>query len=100
MKKKLPLSIVFLLNFVFTISYTPDLTAQPQLTFTPYINNISAAVDIKNAGDGSNRLFIVQQSGTIRIYKNGSLLNTPFLDISNLVKYASEQGLLSIAFPP
>jgi glucose/arabinose dehydrogenase len=74
--------------------------AQPQLTFTPYINNISAAVDIKHASDGSNRLFIVQQSGAVRIYKNGALLTTPFLNISNLVNYASEQGLLSIAFPP
>jgi glucose/arabinose dehydrogenase len=100
MKKNLPPLTVFLLNFVFAISCAPGLTAQPKLTFTPYINNISAPVDIKNAHDGSNRLFIVQQSGIISIYKNGSLLSTPFLNVSNLVRYISEQGLLSMAFPP
>ncbi|QEC67281.1 T9SS type A sorting domain-containing protein [Panacibacter ginsenosidivorans] len=100
MKKYLSFRLVLLMNIVLAIGCSSKTDAQPQLTFTPYINNISAAVDIKNAGDGSNRLFIVQQSGEIRIFKNGALLSTPFLNMSNLVKYASEQGLLSIAFPP
>ena len=52
------------------------------------------------AGDGSNRLFIVQKGGRIRIVKNGNLLPTPFLDISSLVSQGSEQGLLGLAFSP
>jgi glucose/arabinose dehydrogenase len=49
---------------------------------------------------GDARLFIVQQTGVIRVVKNGSLLATPFLDIRNLVSRRSEQGLLSMAFHP
>jgi glucose/arabinose dehydrogenase len=52
------------------------------------------------AGDGSNRLFIVQKSGRIRVMKNGALLATPFLDISSLVSKGGEQGLLGLAFSP
>jgi glucose/arabinose dehydrogenase len=51
------------------------------------------------------RLFIVEQDGTVRILKNGSLLATPFLDISALVQspsdgWANEEGLLGFAFDP
>ena len=55
-------------------------------------------VDIRNAGD--DRLFIVEQEGQIRIYKNGGMLLTPFLDIRNLVLTSPERGLLSLAFHP
>lgn len=50
------------------------------------------------AGDG--RLFIVEQPGRIRVYKNGALLATPFLDITTIVQYGGEEGLLSVAFDP
>ena len=46
------------------------------------------------------RLFIVEQPGRIRIYKNGALLPTPFLDIASIVTSGGEQGLLSVAFDP
>ncbi len=46
------------------------------------------------------RLFVVEKGGTIRIVEDGSLLATPFLDISSLVSDGSEQGLLGLAFHP
>ena len=46
------------------------------------------------------RLFIVEQGGTIRIVQNGALLPTPFLDITDRVVSGGEQGLLSVAFHP
>ncbi|MCP5094031.1 MAG: glucose dehydrogenase [Chloroflexi bacterium] len=47
------------------------------------------------------RLFVVEQAGTIRIIENGALLPTPFLDIQDRVSIeANEQGLLSVAFHP
>ncbi|HEY8258985.1 MAG TPA: PQQ-dependent sugar dehydrogenase [Gemmatimonadales bacterium] len=48
----------------------------------------------------AERLFIVEQGGTIRIVKNGSLLPDPFLDISNLISSGGERGLLGLAFDP
>jgi glucose/arabinose dehydrogenase len=49
---------------------------------------------------GDARLFIVEQRGRIRIFKNGQLLDTPFLDISATVGCCGERGLLSVAFHP
>ncbi len=58
-------------------------------------------LDIQNAGDGSGRLFIVEQGGLIRILQNGVLLETPFLDIRERVDDdGNEQGLLGLAFHP
>ncbi len=78
----------------------PSISLQPVIT-----SGLFHPVAITHAGDGSNRLFVVEQPGKIRIYKNGSLLSTPFLDLSatgaNRVQSTGfEQGLLSVAFPP
>jgi hypothetical protein len=58
-------------------------------------------VHVTNAGDGSNRLFVVEKEGRIRIIQNNQLLPTPFLDIESKVEDSgNEQGLLSVAFHP
>lgn len=58
-------------------------------------------VVITHAGDGSKRLFIVEQAGRVWILDNGTLRTTPFLDIRSLVRSSSsEQGLLGLAFDP
>jgi hypothetical protein len=49
---------------------------------------------------GDTRLFIVEKTGRIRILENGSLLASPFLDISGLVSKGNEQGLLGLVFHP
>ena len=48
-------------------------------------------------------LFIVQQSGQIRIFKNGSLLPAAFLNVAGVPNFTAgggEQGLLGLAFDP
>ena len=62
-------------------------------------------VFVTHAGDGSGRLFIVEQLGTIRIWQDDALLPDPFLDISakfreDVAVPESEQFLLGLAFPP
>lgn len=58
-------------------------------------------VHVTNAGDGTNRLFVVEKEGRIRIIQNGQLLATPFLSIEDRVEDGgNEQGLLSVAFHP
>jgi glucose/arabinose dehydrogenase len=49
---------------------------------------------------GDSRLFIVEKGGAIRIVKDGSLLPSPFLDLSSKVSGGPEQGLLGLAFDP
>jgi uncharacterized protein (TIGR03437 family) len=61
---------------------------------------IAGPTDIQTPGDGSGRLFILQQSGVIRIVKNGSVLPAPFLDIHTKTTGDGERGLLGLAFPP
>src|SRR5437868_14241962 len=63
-------------------------------------SGLSAPLGIENAGDGSNRLFIVQQNGIVRILRNGALVTQPFLDIRSKTRADGERGLLGMAFPP
>jgi glucose/arabinose dehydrogenase len=55
---------------------------------------------IVNAGDGSGRLFIVEQGGRIKIIDGGTLVATPFLDIHTKISTGGERGLLGLAFHP
>ena len=48
----------------------------------------------------SHRIFVVEQTGAIRVVEDGQALATPFLDLRDKVKFSSEPGLLSIAFAP
>ncbi len=87
--------------FIIILSCSKQLSAQePIISFQSVATGLSTAVDIANAGDASNRLFIVQQSGIIRIWQNGAILPTAFLNISSVVLNNGEQGLLSLAFHP
>lgn len=52
------------------------------------------------APSGDDRLFVVEQRGTIRIYKNESLKAAPYLDLSDKVYTSHESGLLGLAFHP
>ncbi len=57
-------------------------------------------VQVIAPGDGSGRLFVVEQPGRIRIVRNGVVELTPFLDLTSQVSYAGERGLLGLAFHP
>ena len=74
----------------------------PAISLDPVAGGFSQPVYITNAGDGSGRIFIVEQGGVVKIIKDGIVLATPFLNISFLLKSSAgfEQGLLGIAFPP
>jgi glucose/arabinose dehydrogenase len=68
--------------------------------FTRIAAGLSSPVYVTGAGDGSGRVFIVEQIGRIRVVKAGMLLPAPFLDIRSLVVAGGERGLLSVAFDP
>lgn len=59
-------------------------------------SGLTAPTAMAIAPDG--RIFVTQQSGEVRLIKNGALLETPFLD--QAVGAGSERGLLGIAFDP
>ena len=64
------------------------------------VGALTRPVAIAAPGDGSGRLFIAQQTGEIVILDGGSLLATPFLDLSARVTCCGESGLLGLAFHP
>jgi hypothetical protein len=49
---------------------------------------------------GDPRLFVVEQTGRIRIVSGGTVLPTPFIDLSAKISSGGERGLLSMAFHP
>lgn len=64
-------------------------------------DGLNRPVDIVHSGDGSGRLFILEQPGVIRVLLNGQIQPDPFLDLRDRVgSAANEQGLLGIAFFP
>jgi uncharacterized repeat protein (TIGR01451 family) len=72
------------------------------LSLVTFASGLNGPVGIANAGPGDDRLFVVERGGRIRILQaNGTVLPTPFLDISARVDASStEEGLLGLAFHP
>lgn len=89
----IPAVLILLLSMekAFSVELTTELVAQgfkdPLFLISP-------------RGD-TERLFILEQnSGQIKIIKNGEVLETPFLDIGRLASQGGERGLLGLAFHP
>jgi len=61
-----------------------------------------APTDVRPAIDGTNRMFVVQKGGTIRVFENDYHVSTSkvFLDISYKIRTAGEAGLLGLVFDP
>jgi glucose/arabinose dehydrogenase len=62
-------------------------------------SGIPNLVDIQHAGT-NGRLFLVNQQGRILILDGTQVRGTPFLDISSIVLFGGERGLLGLAFHP
>ena len=89
------------LSLVFAGTLQPAQSAPvPELTLQRVAGELTTPVYITPAGDRSDRLFVVEQDGRIRIIRNGRLLAQPFLDIRSKVVSGGELGLLSVAFHP
>jgi glucose/arabinose dehydrogenase len=71
------------------------------IMFQPVITGLTRPVYV-TAAPGDPRLFVLEQGGRIKIFENGSLVTTPFLDISGSISGGStgERGLLGLAFHP
>jgi glucose/arabinose dehydrogenase len=72
----------------------------PELVLDTVASGMSHPVFVTAAPDDRTRLFVVERTGQIRIIKNGTLLATPFLDITAEIYSGPEQGILGMAFPP
>jgi glucose/arabinose dehydrogenase len=88
-----------------TLALLPRIAKGPiRIELQAVATNLTAPVDFVSANDGTDRLFIVQQTGQILILKNGQVSAAPFLDVSSrlvtLMPNYDERGLLGLAFHP
>ena len=107
MCSRLPISFLILLLFAVPargqnqIVESPDGALQldepfPSLRFT-------RPVDFQTPGDGSDRIFVIEQAGVIKVFDNHSDTGSAgaFLDIKSRVRdQGNEEGLLGLAFHP
>ncbi len=70
------------------------------ISLSTVASGLVSPTQVTNAGDGTNRLFVVEQRGTIRVIENGVLQPGFFMDIRSLVAEGGERGLLGVAFHP
>ncbi len=68
----------------------------------PNITSLSSPVFLTHSGDGTNRIFVVEQEGRIKVFPNSQTSATAktFLDITDRVSNGGEMGLLGLAFHP
>jgi glucose/arabinose dehydrogenase len=78
----------------------PAVVGGPQIALQLKASGLSSPVFVTSARDGTGRLFIVEKTGRIRIFKDGKVRSTPFLSLAGKVSTGSEQGLLGLAFHP
>jgi glucose/arabinose dehydrogenase len=79
---------------------TAPVAGSPPLTTTLVVRGLDRPVDLQAPPGETRRLFVAEQTGRIRIVRDGVLLARPFLDLSARVGHAFEQGLLGLAFHP
>src|SRR5262245_1157134 len=92
--------IFAVLFFLFLFLPSESLHAQQRVALEGTVSGLSTPVLFTNAKDGSNRRFVIEQVGRIRVLQPGSSSFTTFLDISSRVLFNGEQGLLGLAFHP
>ena len=70
-----------MLRFVFllAISFFAFPLQSQTISLQPVVAGLKSPVGAYSARDGSGRLFIVEQGGTIRVWNGSQLLTTPFL---------------------
>jgi glucose/arabinose dehydrogenase len=87
-----------LLSFPLSPALANVIPPKSSIALIPIASGFTQPLYVTHAGD--ERLFVVEQPGVIKIVKNGAVLPTPFLNITNQVRCCGEEGLLGLAFEP
>lgn len=93
--------IASLICFVLAFGSAPlAQDAEVRIQLVPVLSGLTNPLYLTSARDGSNRLFIVEQPGRIKVLQPGATSPTVFLDITDKVLSGGERGLLGLAFHP
>ena len=74
--------------------------APTAIQLQPVLSGLGGPILLTNAKDGTNRLFVAEQPGVIRVAQPGASSATVFMDINARVLDGGERGLLGLAFHP
>lgn len=82
-----------------------EATSWPSIQLTKVATGVLMPTSLKSARDGSGRLFVTEQKGRVKVIKNGQVLSTPFIDLTDRVYCRGaggscyETGMFDIEFP-
>ncbi|TXF79195.1 PQQ-dependent sugar dehydrogenase [Chryseobacterium sp.] len=83
----------------FISAFSSMVFSAQSISLVEFASGFSNPVEIANAND--SRLFVVQQSGEIKILQStGTVDAVPFLNLSSKITFGGERGLLGLAFHP
>lgn len=86
---------------VVTVPARADSDGWPHVSVEPVVTaGLVQPLYVTHAGDGSGRLFVVEQGGRVRVIVGNALQPAPFLDLTDRVRSGGERGLLGMAFHP
>lgn len=109
------LNFIFLAGLAAAPASCLALPVPADIPLTQVVTGLISPVGVLNAGDGSNRLFVIQQGGQVRVIRNNGLLGPAFMTVSGATQCAEtaggalqitgftaggERGLLGMAFHP
>ncbi len=98
---RLALVVMFALSAYGGARFGARRTSALEVTLETTASGISAPAHMAAAPDGTGRLFVVNNTGLIRIVLDGEVIEQPFLDITDIVvSEHAESGLFSIEFHP
>jgi glucose/arabinose dehydrogenase len=78
----------------------PVVAGAASLTARLVVSGLRSPLDLQSTSGDRERLYVVEQGGTVRVVRNGQLQAAPFLDISDRISTGGERGLLGLAFHP
>ena len=82
-------------------SLAPSVEPLTGVRLEPVASGMSDPIGITNAGDGSDRLFVNERGGRIRVVDaDGALRGTELVDLSDRIQAGGERGLLGLTFHP
>jgi hypothetical protein len=74
---------------------TSDIIVSASPRATLIASGLNSPLYVTQAPGDTSRLFIVEQAGRIRVRRDGAVLPTAFLDVTALISFGGERGLLT-----
>ena len=81
-------------------SSAPSIVPPTGLTLEPVVGGLDDPLDVATRPGDTRTMLVAEQVGRLRLVREGSLVERPFLDISDAVSAGGERGLLGVAVHP